>query len=325
MAPVYTSDFSKARKCEGDLGARLAAIPGVAAVEPFRVRRIQFNGQPAYLHRLDVGSRLAHGGLPMLAGNLADAAAALAAGTGVLVSDNLAFRYDIESGGSLLLDTPVGRRRFRVEGIYTDYLASRDIGSIALDHRQFENLYRDRSVNFFRLWLAAGTDASAARSAILQRLGSGYVVISAGEFRKNALHAFNRFFVAMWALQLVAALVAVVGIVTTQVATVLDRAREITTLRTIGVLRRDITRSTVIECGLLGMLGSLAGVALGTMLGALIVTVALRLITGLPLPFATATGPLATGVAVAVLVSAAAGWVPARAAAHVDAQHAPFD
>jgi len=55
------------------------------------------------------------------------------------------------------------------------------------------------------------------------------------------------------------------------------------------------------------------------------VTVALRLVTGWRIPFTLSAAPLVVGVAIAALVSALAGWVPARAAARVTAWQASVD
>ena len=61
------------------------------------------------------------------------------------------------------------------------------------------------------------------------------------------------------------------------------------------------------------------------MLSAEVVTVALRLVTGWRLPFTLSVGPLLGGVAAAALVSAVAGWVPARAAAEIELRRVPLD
>ena len=81
----------------------------------------------------------------------------------------------------------------------------------------------------------------------------------------------------------------------------------------------------LIECAALGGLGAASGVAIGAMVSAQIVTVALRLVTGWRIPFTLSLAPLVVGVAVAALVSAVAGWVPARAAARVTAWQPSVD
>src|SRR5207244_4212209 len=80
----------------------------------------------------------------------------------------------------------------------------------------------------------------SVRAAILARLGpgSGTYVVTAHDFRDGVRAVLDQFFGSAWALELVAALVGVIGVVNAQVATVLDRTTEIAMLRTIGVSLR---------------------------------------------------------------------------------------
>jgi len=306
---------------------QLRRVPGVTTVEPFRVLPIEVGGQPAFAQGIAVDDRLARGGMIMVEGSLEAAAPALRAGTGVLVSDSLAFRLGLHVGEPLTLATPTGERTFRIEATYTDYLASIDLGAVGFDYDQMRHIWNDSAVNFFRVWIEPGRSVTEVRAGMLSSLGGhgGYFVITSGEFLRSMQGMINAFFVATWGLQVVAALVAIIGVVNAQLATVLDRASEISTMRTIGVGLRDITRSTLTECAILGALGGVAGILLGTMLGMEIVTVAIRLVTGLRIPFITSPAPLLLGLTVATLVSAVAGYVPARAAARIEARGGQFE
>jgi ABC-type antimicrobial peptide transport system permease subunit len=119
--------------------------------------------------------------------------------------------------------------------------------------------------------------------------------------------------------------VGVIGVVNSQLATVVDRWTEIAMLRTIGVSRRDLTRAVLLECGAIGALGGLCGLVLGSMLFAQFVTVTMRLLTGWRIPIVLPLAPLVAGVGVAGLIAAAAGWVPARVAARLEARQQSLD
>jgi putative ABC transport system permease protein len=299
------------------VGAELERVPGVARVEPFRILSIRVAERPVFLQGLSIPDRLARGGLPMVHGDFAAAAPALAAGTGVLLSDNLADRLRLARGDEIVLPTPAGERRFRIEGTYTDYLGSLDMGAVAVAQNQLEALWHDRFANLFRVWLAPGAPASAVRAAILGRFpaAGGYYVLTSGEFLAAVRAALLTFFVAAWALEIVATLVSVIGVVNAQVATVLDRATEIATLRTIGLSSGHLTGSVLLECAALGALGGLCGIALGAMQGAQMMHITVWLATGWRIPLLIPALPLLLAVALAALVSAAAGYAPARAAA----------
>jgi putative ABC transport system permease protein len=303
-----------------ELRDRLASIPGVASVEPFRVLPLELEKRPVFLQGISVDDRLAHGGLDMVEGDLATAAPALLDGTGVLVSDNLAFRLGLHRGGRVALPTPDGARTFRIEGTFVDYLGSLDLGAVAVSDRQLAAVWHDRSANLFRIWLAPGASASAVRAAVAERLGPGYYAITARQFLEAVQAVIRRFFVATWGLELVALLVGVIGVINSQLATVADRSTEIAMLRTIGVSRQDLSRAVLLECGALGALGGLLGLALGGMLCFQFVVVTMRLLTGWQIPFVLPGWPVAAGVVGAALIAAAAGYVPARVAARLEAR-----
>jgi putative ABC transport system permease protein len=302
-----------------DVAALLAEVPGVASVEPFRVVPLRLGDRPAFLQGISVRDRLLRGGLPMVEGELATAAHALRDGTGVLVSDNLAYRLSLHRGDDLQLPTPAGPRVFRVEGTYVDYLGSLDLGAVAVDRVQLADIWHDRFANLYRVWLAPGAELAAVRDQIVARLGRGYYVISPREFLDGVRTVLGRFFLATWALQFVAALVGLIGVINSQLATVVDRSNEVAMARIIGVPARDITSSVVLECGAVGLLGGCAALALGTMLGWQFVDVSLRLVTGWRMPFSLSAGAAALTLVIAAVASAVAGYVPARAAAGIQA------
>jgi putative ABC transport system permease protein len=305
---------------DASVRATLAGVEGVASVEPFRVIPMRLGGRPVFLQGVSIDDRLAHGGLAMVEGDLAAAAPALRDGTGVLLSDNLAFRLGRHRGDRLTLPTPAGERTYRIEGTFVDYLGSLDRGSVAVSTDHLATAWDDRAANLFRVWLAGGADPSRLRRAVLQRLGPGYYVVTSRQFVDAVRSALQSFFLATWGLVVLAALVSVIGVVNAQLATVIDRGPEISMLRTIGVSARDVTRGVILECGVLGLIGALLGLAPGSMRSGQFVVVSMRLLTGWRLPFSLPVLPLLGAASLAVLVSSLAGWVPARAAARVQAR-----
>jgi ABC-type antimicrobial peptide transport system permease subunit len=81
----------------------------------------------------------------------------------------------------------------------------------------------------------------------------------------------------------------------------------------------------MIECGALGAMGAMLGVVLGLVLGAQIVLIGLRLVTGWSMGIEIPWTELAAGIVTATLVSAFAGYVPARAAVQIDAPRGAAD
>jgi putative ABC transport system permease protein len=299
------------------VAARIATVPGVERVERFRMIPIDVEGRPAFLQGIDLDARQAHGGLPMVRGSLETAARSLRRGTGVLLSENLAYRLDRDVGDVVRVPTPTGERRFAVAGIYVDYLGSLDHGAVVVEDALLKRVWGDERANLLRVWLSPGASVERARLAVLEVLGTagGHFVLTARKFVEGVHEVIDRFFTATWALEIVAALVGVIGVLNTQLANVLDRADEIRMMRTIGVTRRDVVRSVIVECGALGALGGMLGVGLGLVFGSQIVLVSLRLVTGWRMPFVVPVAHLVVAIVIASLVSAAAGLLPARRAA----------
>lgn len=126
------------------------------------------------------------------------------------------------------------------------------------------------------------------------------------------LTVFDQTFRITFALQFIAVLVAVLGVVTTLTALILQRGREIGILRATGALRSQVRRIVLIEGGVLGLLGSLLGCAAGVMLALLLVHVINRQYFGWTIRMAIEPGVFAQAVVLMVGTSLAASLAPAR-------------
>ncbi|MGC0377728.1 FtsX-like permease family protein [Streptomyces sp. SAI-229] len=101
-------------------------------------------------------------------------------------------------------------------------------------------------------------------------------------------------------------LVAVAGVATTASLTVVERKREFGLLRALGLGGAAVHRMVTVECALYGVLGGVLGLALGMPYSWLVVRVAET-----SAPFSVPAGELAAVFTALVLVTAAAGTVPA--------------
>ncbi|MEA2631308.1 MAG: putative transport system permease protein, partial [Chloroflexota bacterium] len=116
------------------------------------------------------------------------------------------------------------------------------------------------------------------------------------------------------ALAAIAVLIAALGIVNTLTMNVIERVREIGILRAAGMTRTQVWRSVVVEAGVLGLAGAILGIALGLLVGALMVGLAggrYDIATGIP--WSIVGLALVLGVVVAMLAAA----YPARIASRL--------
>src|SRR5262249_61138500 len=103
--------------------------------------------------------------------------------------------------------------RSLVEGTLVGYLGWLELGAVAVERSQVAGSWGDRFANLYRVWLSPGAAAPAVRHAVLGRLGSGYYAVTARQFLDGVRAVLDRFFLATWALELVPALVGVIGVV----------------------------------------------------------------------------------------------------------------
>ncbi len=126
----------------------------------------------------------------------------------------------------------------------------------------------------------------------------------------------------MNALEFVALVIAVLGVVNALLATVLDRIRELGVLRAIGMLRRQVRRMVMLEAGILGITAVLTGIAAGLILGFVLIHDIFVVQSGWYITLTVPYGQLAQVAVVVVIVSTLAGWYPAREAARLNVSDA---
>ncbi|ODR80627.1 hypothetical protein BG842_03675 [Haladaptatus sp. W1] len=125
---------------------------------------------------------------------------------------------------------------------------------------------------------------------------------------KDVLTTLTTFITSIAVISLV---VAAIGIANIMLVSVTERTREIGIMKAVGAQNRDVLQVFLMQAVLLGVIGSVFGVALGALGG-----YAATQYVGLPLVFAYEVVPVAIGVG--LLVGVVTGLYPAWNAARVD-------
>ncbi len=253
--------------------ARVRALPGVARVEFLRGDRLSLDpARPAVaLIARDLPSG-AEKSLPLLG-----AAYPRKAGDppAAWVSEAVAELYGYRPGTIATLPLGGQRREFLVAGVWRDY--ARQHGTIVIDRADYLRLTGDARVNDGALWLEPGVGVAAIEAA-LRALPGGAALDMAGpgEIRATSLRVFDRSFAVTYALEAVAVLVGLFGLSSSLGAIVLARKREFGMLRHIGMTRREIGVMLACEGGLLAAFGAAAGLAVGGVIGFILIHVVNR-------------------------------------------------
>jgi putative ABC transport system permease protein len=246
------------------------ALPGVAAVDTYRGVTTRHEGRTVSLVGLDFSVLSRHGRILFRDGRSPEILSRALAARGVVVTESFSRRFGTRPGDRLQLATPSGPREAEVEGIFYDY--STDAGAIVMDRRLYAEWWRDPTINSIALYLRPGAAPDAARRSLLAAVGGRHALImtSNQSLRRQVLDVFDQTFRITYALQAIVIAVAVLGILNTLTALILQRGKEIAVLRAVGAWRGQIRRVVLVEAGLIGVMahaiGSVCGVALALML-----------------------------------------------------------
>lgn len=303
---------------------KLRGVPGVESVLPTRILEQELNGQDLIISALDSRAYLAHlerrKRMPELSSGTI-VPTALSEAPRMVINEHLAHRLKLKSGDVLELDAPKGKARFEIVAVTIDYAQ----GPIAyIDRKYALESWGDESIDIIDLVLAPGSDPEAVTTEVRKRLGNNELLfVTRLEAMKAELgKTIEQAFVYSRSVEGVALLIALLGVLGTLTAAVLDRTRELGMLRAIGATRTQVARTVVAEAAFLGLSAAATGIVFGSALAALFLTIIESAGAATRLGFVF-SGPDALRIAALVVTTAAlAGVFPARRAARMDVKEA---
>ncbi|MFF4400813.1 ABC transporter permease [Streptomyces sp. NPDC001480] len=212
--------------------------------------------------------------------------------SGVFTTDD----GNVAAGGSLaLFDTATAQKLFGKPGTYDeiDVKAKPGTSQTALKHALDEALPKDRTETTTGATLAA--DQADAIASSMSGLKQGLLV-----FAGIALFV-GTFIIANTFTMLVA-----------------QRTKELALLRAVGASRRQVTRSVLIEAFVVGTVAGLTGLAAGIGIGAGLRSLMGSLGATVPDgPLVITPGTVAAALAVGIVITMLAAWLPGRRAAKI--------
>ena len=297
----------------------VARVPFVAAVDRIRGRDVVYDDSIIWVGsgEFDVAAGL--GDLPMVKPRQPDPALEKAvAERGVVVSESFSVHFRKDVGDTVELPVAGGKRSFPITGIYRDY--SNDRGVVVMDRSLFVETFGDETINTIVVYLKSGVNHETARARLEQMFGPKYgaFAVSNASIRREVMTIFDQTFMITYALLGVAIIVAVLGIVNTLSALILERKRELALLRVGGMSQAQVRTMIVLESSLIGVASTTAGVIMGWILSWILIHVINKQSFGWTIDFYVPAGLIAASLAITFLSSVAAGLVPARLANRID-------
>jgi putative ABC transport system permease protein len=229
----------------------------------------------------------------------------------VLVSEPFANRLEIPShNGIIELYTDQGLHQFPVVGIYYDYASTRGTVQMSLD--VYREYWKDDSVTSIALRLDKGIGPDVTSNQLLGQLSKiQFLQIRPNKsLRDEVLVVFDRTFAITGALQLLATIVAFIGVLSALLSLELERQRELGILRAIGLTARQLWSLVMIETGLLGFVAGLLALPTGYVLSLILIFIINKRSFGWTLQMHVLPEPFIQAIALAVAAALLAGIYP---------------
>lgn len=235
-----------------------------------------------------------------------------------LVSENFASLNGVREGSMISLPGVDGPISLKVVGTVVDFSNNR--GTILVDRQGIGRAFTTSAVDLFAIGLKRGTDPEEARLAVMRSTLASENAVEAmtrEALRGHILGMIRRLYGVAYVQEIVAAIVAALGVSASMLICVVQRRRELGLLRALGATSRQIFLTVIVEASAMAVIGVVLGAALGLALEWYVLRVILLVETGFNFPILL---PWADGLMVAAVVGVAAivsGFAPALSASRM--------
>jgi putative ABC transport system permease protein len=318
MSTARRSSLDTQSSISQELEKVVMSHPAVAAVDRFRTLNLLYDERLTVLGTGDFGVLLDHGNLVFK--EPADGRAALRGAIGkdaVVASESFALKAGKRAGDTVRLLTPHGPADFRLAAVYFDYTTDR--GVVVMDRGTFTRHFGEQRPTSLTVYLRPGSDPLAVRAELMSKLGERHRVFihTNASIRDEVLRIFDSTFAITYALEAIAVFVGILGVTGTLLTLILERRRELTSLRLVGADRRQIRKMVVIEAAMIGVVSQVLGWVAGLGLALILIYVINVQSFGWTIQFYVPSLFLLQSSLALFIATAVAGLYPARLAAAV--------
>jgi putative ABC transport system permease protein len=318
IAPAANELLGLAHTLPQGAGAWWAGRPSIKAVGSFREYECQTtNGEPV---TLGVVSGPARGVIDFLHGDTEKKTALIQRGAGLAASESLARRLHLQPGSKMTLITPTGAVTLPVLDLYRDY--TRDRGIAMIGAPLFQRLWGVNGVHSLAIEFQPNTspeEMDRERAAFCAAFGGkeAFVCYSNRALKTRIVEIFDQTFAVTAVLKTISIFVAVCGVMLTLGILVLERARDIGVLRSMGASTAQVVRVMLAEAALIGVIASLVGILSGMALSLVLTWVINKTFFGWSIDLAFPWREIALLPAWMTGAALLAGFIPALQAAKI--------
>lgn len=237
--------------------------PRMAGVERFSAHGVYLNGKPVRLRIID-GKTLERFAEFHFLKKGEQPWPALRNG-GLFISESLGYKFNLQVGSRIPLETPKGVKTFPVVAMVRDY--SSDQGAIQIDREIYENFWGDQRVQSLALFLKTGIDPEKVKSDIVEQYpGLDRTIASNVSMRENILKIFDKTFAPTATLKGVTLMVALLGIATALMAIFIERSKEMGVLGYLGMRPTQLALMNLCQAVAMGLAAFLIACVCGSIL-----------------------------------------------------------
>jgi putative ABC transport system permease protein len=300
-----------------DLAEDLRAVDGVGVVSSLRFGETVINDVVVGVQGLDLAAYNQTSGLTFSQGDPETAYRALETGRAIVINGLLAASAGVKMGDQVIMLTPSGEVSYQIVGIASDYMNAKTTTGYISQANIEADFGRTEDV-FFQINAEEGADLDAVKAGLKDAIASypQFKLVSGAEFLEQNAGMFDSLMVGFYAMMVFLSIPSLIAMINTLAIGVIERTREIGTLRAVGATRRQVRTIILAEALILAAIGTAFGLLAGLYLGYLATNAFAAL--GFPLEYAFPVGGVIAGVAVGLLCGALAAVIPARQAARLN-------
>lgn len=323
-ADVYIKpDSCKSNYCFYPISEEVSTIvtnyPEVAGVDKFRALQLDFLGKKVVAGFADIEvkrkyarKRYFEKGYEKILGEMESDEKVAG------ISEYLSIKYGIKKGDTVKLNTPRGESEFTVNDIFSSY--STTSGFIYLDKKWLREYWGLDDATQVSVYVKDGVDVDEFIYKLNGRLLPHYSleIMNNQELRQKIMNIFNSSFAITYAIELIAIIVSLIGVVNTLLALVFERKREISIIRYLGGSWKQIQQNMILSAGIVGITGIFLGMLLGPLMSIIFINVVNKISFGWEIHFKI---PFIYLISITTLLFCAtllAGLLPSKLARKID-------
>lgn len=228
----------------------------------------------------------------------------------ISITEQVSNRLNKKAGDTITIETPSGMIPFKVGEVFTTYSTTE--GLIIFDTGWMSKLWQQDYYNQLSIYTQKGTDVAVFADRLELDILKGYSLelLSNAEIRTKVLNIFDKSFAMTYAIQLIAFIVSLIGIINTLTAIVIENQREISVLRYVGTRFDMIKRIYISSAAITALSGVLMGSVIGGILSVILVKVINAISFGWTIHFHVPIASLFGVLAILLIMVILSGMIP---------------